>query len=193
MPVEANERAHGGSSKNERQHDSRTLRLENVRGIRIGERLLPSPQLQADIGRMAGRAFLPGVGEEKFQLDDETLLRQLCAGYMPFKITGDGYEPQPLVLQAEVARFPYSINGNLSFQEFAVRMTPETGRVAEIAMNEDHSLAIGSQVITPDSLRMDIARVHFELYFAAPTDKALPPLTHRKGFKASTIVPEEGP
>ena len=166
--------------------EDRTLELVNIQGIRMGGTLITPETLEADVQRWHGYALLPGIGEDNMGMNDEQLLRQLCFELMPFALTAD----EPLVLRAEVMRYPYSINGNRAFQGFACRLMPESGRITKLETHANTGLAINSQTCTGEGVTMDLGNgaLYLEVYFEPHDQAGLPPLRPPMGHREEVVL-----
>lgn len=165
----------------------RSLNLEFIEGIRVGDSVVTPQMMQADAEVWGNRTFAVGVGEDNFGLTDEELLRNFCFEKLPLKITGE--PTQPITLQAEIARFPYSINGERAYQVFGLRLIPESGRINKVELNGPGplSMAVNGMSMTPEGVIMDLGNgsIHVEIYYEPQSD--LPALTSAQGFTEAVL------
>lgn len=117
--------------------------LKGPLDIRLGELLLGEGALQSDRELWHRRALTPEINHETFT--DLELLRALLFESTPLIISAPDDEG-PVVLDAELVRFPYTIhsaNGGKVYRSatgfacFALRLVPRSGgRIAAVELDE---------------------------------------------------------
>ncbi|OGM15490.1 hypothetical protein A2V56_03775 [Candidatus Woesebacteria bacterium RBG_19FT_COMBO_42_9] len=122
--------------------------IAGVSGVRLGDMLITYEEMTDQTSRWKHYSVDPGLGIEKLRLPDEQILRMLLHEVTPLEIKGEAEGGGPLVLNAHLKRFPYSINDERHYQAFSLRLAPASGRIESV------SIKLGS------SNNLDI--VHFE-------------------------------
>lgn len=172
--------------------NSTTINLNAIAGISVGDSILTHAEIEQDEQKWRGSTFLIGaIIEENLNISDIDLLRLFCYESLPFVITGDTTLPKPTLLKAELARFPYSINGKKAYNSFGIRLMPQEGRIAEITFNEEHRMAVNRFVATPDGIDADLGNgsIHVQILYSPKEE--LPTITPPQGFQEEVILPKD--
>lgn len=174
--------------KTEIKSPKNSLVLRNISGIKIGDSSITLQDLEDDKKKWTGFALLPEVGEKNFTSSNEEIIRKLLFESVPFEITGS--TNQNTILRAELARFPYSINGKRSFQSFGLRITPETGSIEQINFNSESSVALNKQSVSRSLFEAELGNgsLHLEIYFESQDLTTLQAIKAPVGFQESVTL-----
>lgn len=165
--------------------EDRSLWLIGITGIRIGAELLSLVTLKADAINWRGKVQFPGIRPE---LTDQQLLRQLLVDRIPLTLIAN----TPLVLRAELGRFPYSIDGNSTFQAFALRLSPELGKISHFVVRDHPSWLAIEEIFEKTGLyEFDVGNgsLRLQIYLEPVDPSQLPPLEPCSGFLAERSTP----
>lgn len=133
-----------------------------------------------------GYAIIPGVNDSS--RSDEEILHALLFETTPLMIIGDE-SADPLILEASLKIFPYSINGNQEFASFGLRFMPKQGIVKSVELDDDWKIAINAFSMSSERFSINLANgcLHMEVFFK-PTkqqEEILPPI----GFHEKVVLP----
>lgn len=130
-------------------------------------------------GKWKGKAILPGIIHQRYT--DKEVFYALTYETIPLTIANDD-KNGPLVFEATLRRFPYSINGDASFANFGLRFVPKCGHVKSINLDKNWTVAINSLSASSEGLLVDFGNgsLHLEIFYK--------PIEH----KLEEIVPSSG-
>lgn len=173
--------------------------LKGPLDVCLGDLLLGEGALQSDRELWYRKAIMPEINHETFS--DLDLLRALLFESTPVIISAADDEG-PVVLDAELIRFPYTIHSAkggevyrtaTGFACFALRLVPRPGgRIVAVELNGESHVAVNELVMEPNhGLFAEFGNSHlwFELYFK-PAD-SLPPLRPPKKYQAEVTIHDE--
>jgi hypothetical protein len=171
--------------REDRSRSKKTIVLNNIIGISLGDFVLTPGAIELDEQKWRGYSHSIGIGKKNLQKSDIDLLRVACFEHLPFIITGDRTLPKPTMLRMEMVRFPYSINGDRSYQELGIRLMPEEGRIISIASSERPFSGVTMET-TPDGIDAEMGGVHVQILFSRK--EGLPAITPPQNFKKEWFV-----
>lgn len=158
------------------------LKLLKIEGYMVGNKFIPTSQLEKDQIEWAGTSRTPIIGQHYRDIEDEFIFRLLAFGVMPFAI--EAKVPQT-VLQVQIARFPYTIDGVPAYWEFGIRISPNFGRIARISLLPNASVAMNHFESGPGFLFFNLAgSLKGEIYYSVRHFESMPPMQPREGFRA---------
>lgn len=116
----------------------------------------------------------------------EQILRMLIHETLPFSIKAKDTKS---ILQAELVRFPFSINGLWNFEVYSCRLMPHVGQIQKVELHEDHHLEVGELTFSEECVTVQLNKglLYLEIYFQQPTEK-LPKLQPPLGYRENIIV-----
>lgn len=156
------------------------LLLHNV-AIRIGNSIITQEQLNKDLETWGRIKLFPNVGIHYFQVPDWDLFRALAFELMPFSLIAS----ELTVMDVELLRFPYSINGQLHFQGFSCRMYPVSGSLTSLTFHQTLDVIVKNQVYGHDFIAMDVGdTLHTEIYLNAVNPAYFAQLQPPMGYRA---------
>ena len=154
--------------------------------IILGQNVISSQSLEEDRQKWEGLAFIPSVGYK--EQPDEILLRILLFETTPIIISSDEAKGE-LILNAELVRFPYPINGNTNYAEYAIRLIVTSGEINNICLDDTSDIAFRGIKFNTDKFIGEFGNstLHLEIFYFKPKE-ALPPLTQRPAFTQERFV-----
>lgn len=168
----------------QKRFNTNCMTLNGISKIDLGNSVITPADLVQDRTKWTGFAVFAGIGKDKLKESDENLLRMLFYEAVPLKIEGKSPEGSEIALKAEIKRFPYSINGNRDFQSFAVRLTPKSGEIERVSLNEEVTVAIKNLEVTSKRMIAETGNTLLRLEIGfKPTDEEQPPLIPPTGFE----------
>lgn len=162
-------------------HNRGGLFLVNTVGVDFQGNLITERMLDEDRSKWGTTALLTGTNNFHQSDTDEGVLRKALNELTPLTVVGRA-SGRPLILAAELERFPFTIGGVPGYEEYGIRLIPKVGEINRIIVNENpHGVVTTKRIY---SLSLDVGGVvHIELYTVIPRWLKLPSLTPTSNFR----------
>ena len=153
------------------------LKTQNIARIWIGLSYLTDQDLEAIFAsdESSSRNVFEGT-----ELKDMEMLELLLHHFCPITLTGN----IGTVLGSEIARFPYTLNGNQNLQAISYRLYPMQQEVLCVDVLCNQGVTVNSMSATSDVivLEMGHGKVRLEIYLCNVHSGELPELKQPFGF-----------
>ncbi len=157
------------------------LQLENVSGLRLGSALLIPDMIEMLAKRPESLVPL-GIGSNG--VEDFMVMSYIVAQKLPLKIRTD----IPDVLLCQLARFPYEIDGEPGYEEFAMRLFPQSGKIMSVAFLAGAESELNLIEATPEKLFLELSKIRHEIYFSTKDVRSLPAMKPVFGFNSQNTT-----